>query len=245
MDFANQSVLLVSGTARSARAMARLVAANGGDVAFTYYEDEPKADALLDELEGSGHTAWQCDVTDQARVEEVVAAAFDDRPVDSLVYTVGVFTDTPIDGGDPGEWAWQLEANATGAYHVLGAASPHFKDQGEGAICALSASAGMLRGPDYAGFDASKVALEALVLEAARELGPHGVRANVVAPGYMRTPAELTDEEIAAFHDQTALDRICLDEDVATVTLFLCSDYARQMTGAVVPVDGGMSVMGP
>ncbi|MDZ7701527.1 MAG: SDR family oxidoreductase [Halobacteriales archaeon] len=245
MDFANQSVLLVSGTARSARAMARSVAANGGDVAFTYHEDEAKADALLDELEGEGHASWRCDVTDGDRVDEVVNAAFDDRHIDSLVYSVGVFTDTPIDGGDRAEWAWQLEANATGAYHVLGAAAPRLKSQGKGAICALSASAGMLRGPEFAGFDASKVALEALVMEAARELGPHGIRANVVAPGYMRTPAELSDEELEAFYDQTALDRICLDEDVAAVTLFLCSDYARQMTGAVVPVDGGMSITGP
>lgn len=245
MDFANQSVLLVSGTARSARVMARTVADSGGRVAFTYHEDDEKAGALLEELDGDGHRMWQCDVTDADRVEAVVNEAFDDRHVDSLIYTVGVFTDTPIDGGAVADWTWELEANATGAFHVIGAAAPHLKAQGEGSILALSASAGMLRGPEYAGFDASKVALEALVMEAARELGPHGIKANVVAPGYIRTPDELTDEEIEAFHAQTALDRICRDEDVANMALFVCSDYAPQVSGAVIPVDGGMSITGP
>lgn len=237
------TALVVSGTADSGQALVRTVAEAGGTVGFTYNSGEAAAEDLLDEIPGDDHAAWQCDVTEADATAAVVDEAFETLgEVDAIVYTVGVIARGAVDEMDPKGWADHLDANVTGAFNVIRAAAPHLKEQGHGAVAALSASDGIMRNANLGAYDASKQGLIALVQEAARELGPHGVRANVVSPGFIRDPDALSAEQKQDLYDQQPMDRLTTPQDVANACLYLCSDDADTVTGAVLPVDSGLAL---
>jgi 3-oxoacyl-[acyl-carrier protein] reductase len=243
MSHADLTALVVSGTSDSGEAVVRTVAEAGGTVGFTYHAADAEAESLLADLPGEDHAAWQCDVTDADATAAVVDEAFDHLgPVDAIVYTVGVISRATVADTDLDTWQDHLDANVTGAFHVLRAATPHLTAQGHGAVVALSASAGIVRDDELAAYDASKQGLEALVQEAARELGPHGVRANVVAPGFIRDPDAISADHRQDLLDQLPYERVTRPQDVADVALFLCSDRAATVTGAVLPADSGLSL---
>lgn len=239
----DQNVVVVSGTANSGQAVVRQVASGGGNVVFSYNSNETLAEDLLSEIDGDGHRAVQTDVTDAASVENLVDEAVDTLgEIDAVVYTVGVISRATIEETDDESWQNHLDANVTGAFNVLKALAPVFKDQGHGAIAALSASDGIMRSDQLAAYDASKQGLIALVQEAARELGPHGVRANVVTPGYIRDPSALSEDQRQDLLDNQPYKQITSPSDIADACLYLCSDDAATITGAVLPVDSGLAL---
>jgi len=238
-----QTMLILSGTSDSGSALARTVADAGGTVGFTYNSASEDAEELLEELPGDGHEAWQCDVTAPEETAEVVSEAFDTLGhVDGLVFTVGVIASSPIEEIAVEDWQRHLDANVTGAFNVIKAATPRFKAQEGGAIVVVSACDGIMRNPDLAAYDASKQALIALAEEAARELGPAGVRANVVSPGFIREPDALAADDRQDLLDQQPYEQLTTPQDIANACLFLCSDLAATTTGAVLPVDSGLSL---
>lgn len=242
MTSSDTTALIVSGSANSGRAAARKVADAGGTVGFTYNSREEEAQSLLDEL-GDGHEMWQCDVTDADETAETVRDAFDTLgQIDTIIYTVGVISRATVDELDPETWENHMNANVTGAYNLIHAAAPRLKEQGGGALVALSASDGVIRSNSLAAYDTSKRGLEALIQEAARDLGEHGVRANVVAPGFIRNPESLSDEQREDLLEQVPYKHITTPEDIADACLYLCSDEAAVITGAVLPVDSGLAL---
>jgi 3-oxoacyl-[acyl-carrier protein] reductase len=243
MSDTNTTALVLTGTAGSGAAVVRTVAEAGGTVGFTYNSSEEAAEELLADLPGDGHEAWQCDVTDADATAGVIDEAFETLGgVDSMVYTVGVISSSTVDDTDPETWQNHLDANVTGAFNVLQAATPHLKEQDDGAFVALSASEGILRNDELSAYDASKQGLEALVQEAARELGPHGVRANVVAPGFIRDVDAISDEHRDELLEQLPYKRVTRPQDVADAALYLCSDDAATITGVVLPADSGLAL---
>lgn len=239
----DQTALVLTGTSGSGEAVVRTVAAAGGTVGFTYNSSEEEAEQLLADLPGDDHEAWQCDVTDADATAATVDEAFEALgDVDSLVYTVGVISSSTVEAFDPETWQNHLDANVTGAFNVLQAATPHLKEQGDGAFVALSASEGIIRNDELSAYDASKQALEALVQETARELGPHGVRANVVAPGFIRDVDAISGEHREELLEQLPYKRVTRPQDVADVALYLCSDEAATVTGVVLPADSGLAL---
>ncbi|MFB6297294.1 MAG: SDR family NAD(P)-dependent oxidoreductase [Salinirussus sp.] len=239
----DRTAFVLTGTAGSGEAVVRTVAEAGGTVGFTYNDSSEQAEELLADLPGEGHEAWQCDVTEAGATADVVDEAFETLgAIDALVYTVGVISSATVGEVDPEAWANHLDANVTGAVNVLRAATPHLEEQGDGAVVALSASDGIIRNDGLSAYDASKKGLEALVQEAARELGPHGVRANVVAPGFIRDPDAISGEQREELLEQLPYKRVTRPQDVADVALYLCSDDAATVTGAVVPADSGLAL---
>ncbi len=238
----NMTTLVVSGTADSGKEVARKVATAGGSVGFTYNNSKDEAEELLDEL-SEKHESWNCDITDPDDAESVINDAFETLgEIDAIVYTVGVISKAAIDDTSPEDWQNHLDANVTGAYNLIHAAAPHLKDQGHGSIVALSASDGIIRGDEFSAYDASKRGLEALVQETARELGPHGIRANIVAPGFIRDPDALSEDQRQYLLDQQPLKQLTTPADIAETCLYLCSDNAAKITGAVLPVDSGLAL---
>lgn len=243
MSDTDTTALVLSGTADSGEAVVRTVAEAGGTVGFTYNSSEDEAEQLLADLPGDGHEAWQCDVTDADETAATVDEAFETLGgIDSLVYTVGVISSSAVEAFDPETWQNHLDANVTGAFNVLQAATPHLKEQGDGAFVALSASEGILRNAELSAYDASKQGLEALVQEAARELGPHGIRANVVAPGFIRDVEALSEADREELLEQLPYKRVTRPQDIADVALYLCSDDAATITGVVLPADSGLAL---
>ena len=238
----NTTTLVVSGTADSGQAVVRKVANAGGTVGFSYNASEDAAQELLAEVDGD-HEAWQCDVTDADDVASMVDSAFDALgEIDAVVFNVGVISRSSVAKMDPADWHDHLDANVTGAFNLVRAVAPHLEEQGHGAIAALSASDGVIRSDSLAAYDASKRGLEALIQETARELGPAGVRANVVAPGFIRDPDAVSEDHRQDLLDQQPMNRLTTPEAIADACLFLCSDDARTITGTVVPVDSGLAL---
>jgi 3-oxoacyl-[acyl-carrier protein] reductase len=238
-----QTSLVLTGTGGAGEAVVRTVADAGGTVGFTYNSSEEKAKQLLTDLPGDGHEVWQNDVTNAEETAAVVDDAFETLgEIDSIIYTVGVISPSAVEESDPETWQKHLDTNVTGAFNVLKAATPHLKEQEDGAFVALSASEGILRNDELSAYDASKQGLEALVQEAARELGPHGVRANVVAPGFIRDVDAISEEHREELLEQLPYNRVTRPEDIADVALYLCSDDAATITGVVLPADSGLAL---
>ena len=161
------------------------------------------------------------DVRDLEAVEAGLATL---GPFDALVNAAGLARVAPLTEITPKGWDLLIDVNLTGAFNVLRAAAPHLKDGAS--IVIISSIDSEMPVSGLAHYCASKAGVEALSRSAALELGPRGIRCNVVAPGVVRTP----------------LSRLGALDDVADVVCFLVSPAARWITGARIPVDGGLSL---
>jgi NAD(P)-dependent dehydrogenase (short-subunit alcohol dehydrogenase family) len=192
-----------------------------------------------------GEDAVALDVRDREAVFAAVAELVESRgPLGTVVYAAGTARVTPILKVQPKEWDLVLGVNLTGAFHVLQATAPPIA--AGGSFTAISSIDSTAPVPGLAPYCASKAGLEALVRSAALELGPVGVRCNAVLPGLVRTP--LMEPQLArpgvedAFIAQTPLRGIAAGAEIGDVVAFLASPAARWITGASIPVDGGMAL---
>lgn len=190
-------------------------------------------------------TAIAVDVRDREAVAAAVARiASEHGELGAVVYAAGTARVTPLLEIEPREWDLVLGVNLTGAFNVLQAAAPHIREGGSFTAISSIDSASPVAG--LAHYCASKAGIEALVRSAALELGPSGLRCNAVLPGLVRTPLMEPMLETAgveeAFIAQTPLRGIAAGAEVADVVVFLASDAARWITGASLPVDGGMAL---
>jgi NAD(P)-dependent dehydrogenase (short-subunit alcohol dehydrogenase family) len=192
-----------------------------------------------------GEDAVALDVRDREAVFAAVAELVDSKgPLGTVVYAAGTARVTPILAVEPKEWELVLGVNLTGAFHTLQAAAPHIA--AGGSFTAISSIDSRSPVPGLSPYCASKAGVEALVRSAALELGPSGVRANAVLPGLVRTP--LMEPQLQrpgvedAFLAQTPLRGIATGAEIGDVVAFLASPAARWITGASIPVDGGMAL---
>jgi 3-oxoacyl-[acyl-carrier protein] reductase len=198
------------------------------------------------EIEPGGVVAESAvfDVRDPEAVEAGIAQLAESGPFDALVNAAGLARVAPFTEITPKGWDLLIDVNLTGAFNVLRSAASRLRDGG--AIVIISSIDSMLPVAGLAHYCASKAGVDALSRSAALELGPRGIRCNVVAPGVVRTPlmAPFLDrpEVSHAFTSRTPLARLGAPDDVADVVTFLVSPAARWITGARIPVDGGLSL---
>ena len=159
-----------------------------------------------------------------------------------LVNNAGIARDRALWRMEDEEWKDVLETNLTGAFNMIRAVAPILRAQQHGKIVNVASVHGMRSEFGLANYAASKAGMIGLTRSAAIELGPSNVNVNAVAPGYIRT-TRLTDgvspEILDRARERSVLGRLGDPQDVANVVVFLCSEKARHITGAVVPVDGG------
>jgi 3-oxoacyl-[acyl-carrier protein] reductase len=184
------------------------------------------------------------DVREADAVEAGIARLAETAPFDAVVNAAGLARVAPLGEITPRGWQLLLDVNLTGAFHVLRSVAPRMTDGGS--IVMISSVDSTLPVSGLAHYCASKAGVDALMRSAALELGPRGIRCNVVAPGVVRTPlmAPFLDRpEISeSFTSRTPLGRLGAPDDVADVVKFLVSPAARWITGARIPVDGGLSL---
>jgi 3-oxoacyl-[acyl-carrier protein] reductase len=230
-----RSVLVTGGNRGIGLAIARAFAAAGDRVTVTYRSGEPP-----EGLEGV-----RCDVTDAASVD----AAFDQveaaqGPVEVLVANAGVTRDQLIMRMSEEDFGTVVDTNLTGSWRVAKRASKGMLRLRRGRVVFISSVVGLLGSAGQTNYAASKAGLVGLARSLARELGSRGITFNVVAPGFVETDmtAQLPEDVQKSYKGQIPLGRFASPEEVADVVRFLASEQAGYVTGAVVPVDGGLGM---
>ncbi|MET9494989.1 SDR family NAD(P)-dependent oxidoreductase [Streptomyces sp. NPDC006552] len=239
---------LVTGAGRGiGAAVAHRLAAEGGQVLVTDIDLAGAEKTAAQIREGGGAAlAHPCDVGDAGSVRAAVAGAVDAfGRLDVLVNNAyACHSDAPLfEDEDDDAWARDLDLSLTGAYRCCKAALPHLAASGRGAIVSIGSVNGLQDFGCHA-YSAAKAGLISLTRTLAGHAGPRGVRVNLVAPGTVRTPAwtgQGRDPDVLA--GLYPLGRVGEPEDIAAAVAFLASADAAWVTGAVLPVDGGITAV--
>ena len=239
-DLSGRTLLVVGGGSGIGLAAARIAASDGARV--TIADIDPSAAALADEL---GAAFVECDATDAGSAEAAVrAAAEQSGRLDCLFTTVGGAHLAPLDELDPDAWSREIDFNLGSTYNVCRAVLPLLAGQRSGAVVTTSSGYAAMPGVDRAGYTAAKAGVIAFTRSLAAALAPYRARANCVAPGPTDTPRfrEMNggDAGVEKVRQSMPLGEIPTPEDCANVALFLLSDAARQVTGQVIHVNGGL-----
>ncbi|WP_203976980.1 beta-ketoacyl-ACP reductase [Planotetraspora silvatica] len=230
-----RSVLVTGGNRGIGLAIARELAAAGDAVAVTYRSGEPP----------EGLFGVRCDVTSSADVDAAFEKAEAEHgPVEVVVSNAGITKDTLLPMMKEETFTDVIDANLTGAYRVAKRAVRPMLRLRRGRIILISSVVGLLGSAGQTNYAASKAGLVGFGRSLARELGSRGITVNVVAPGFVETDmtAVLEDAQQEAIRKSIPLGRQAKAEEVARVVRFLASEDASYITGAVIPVDGGLGM---
>jgi 3-oxoacyl-[acyl-carrier protein] reductase len=192
-----------------------------------------------------GFTSVRCDMTDTASIDAAVSEVEEKLgPVEVLVANAGISKDGLLISVKEDDFAAVLDANLTGTFRVTKRVVRGMLKQRRGRIVLMSSVVALAGSAGQTSYAASKAGLVGFGRSLARELGSRGITVNVVAPGFVDTDmtAALGDERVAALKAQIPLGRTATPEEVAAVVRFLASDEAAYVTGAVLPVDGGLGM---
>jgi len=232
---AGRSVLVTGGNRGIGRAIAEAFLAQGDRVAVTTRNGGAPEGAL----------DVRCDVTDPAAVEaafaEIEAAH---GPVEVLVANAGITADTLVLRMSEEQWSSVIETNLTGSFRLAKRAAKGMLRLRRGRIIFISSVVGLLGSAGQVNYAASKSGLVGLARSLARELGSRSITANVVAPGFVETDmtAVLTDDQKSTIKTQVPLGRYAAPDEIASAVTWLAGDGAAYVTGAVIPVDGGLGM---
>jgi 3-oxoacyl-[acyl-carrier protein] reductase len=230
-----RSVLVTGGSRGIGLAIATAFKEAGDEVAVTYNTSPPP----------EGFLGVKCDITDQEQVD----AAFDtiaeqQGPVEVLVANAGITRDTLLLRMSDDDWDSVIQTNLTGSFRVARRAAKGMLRLRKGRIVFISSVVGLLGSPGQVNYAASKSGLIGMARSIARELGSRGITANVVAPGFVETDmtAVLPEETQKQYLSQIPLGRFGQTEEIAKAVRWLASEEAGYITGAVIPVDGGIGM---
>ena len=249
IELRRKRVLITGGNSGIGEAMALAFADAGADVAINYVVDEPAAKQLLQKVEAKGRRALtlEADVAEEGEILRMFEAL--DRAwggLDVLLDNAG------IDGKrmltfDPAEPDIKrvVDVNLIGAFYCAREALKRMVSQKSGVVLFTSSVHERIAWSGHAAYVASKCALKMMMKTMAQEAGPHGVRVLSIAPGAVATPINAKERNDKSWQQdlltKVPLQRIGQPEDIASVALFLASDFASYMTATTVFVDGGMT----
>ena len=233
---AGRNVLVTGGNRGIGLAIARAFAEAGDEVVVTHRSGEPP----------EGLRGVQCEVTDTASVDAAFTAAEEllGGPVEVLVANAGVTRDQLLMRMSDEEFDTVVDTNLAGAFRCARRASKGMIRLRRGRIVFISSVVGLYGSPGQANYAASKAGLVGLARSISRELGGRGITANVVAPGFVETDmtAALPEDRQKAYLASIPAGRFGQADEIARVVRFVASEDAAYVTGAVIPVDGGLGM---
>jgi 3-oxoacyl-[acyl-carrier protein] reductase len=235
-----RSVLVTGGNRGLGHAIAQAFLADGDRVAFTYRSGEPPEDLVK-----LGGLPVVCEVTDTESVDAAFAAAEEAHgPVEVLVANAGITRDGLLMRMSDEDYTAVLDANLGGTFRCVRRASRGMIRLRRGRIVLISSVVGLYGAPGQTNYAASKAGLVGLARSVTRELGARGITANVVAPGFVETDmtAALAEDLQKTYLASIPAGRFGTPTEVAQVVRFVASDQAAYISGAVVPVDGGLGM---
>ncbi|MFJ9866733.1 3-oxoacyl-[acyl-carrier-protein] reductase [Streptomyces sp. NPDC101165] len=231
----SRSVLVTGGNRGIGLAIARAFADAGDKVAITYRSGEPPA----------GFLAVKCDITDAEQVEQAYKEIEEQHgSVEVLVANAGVTKDQLLMRMSEEDFTSVIDTNLTGTFRVVKRANRGMLRAKKGRVILISSVVGLLGQAGQANYAASKAAMVGFARSLARELGSRNITFNVVAPGFVDTDMTkaLTEQQRESIVSQVPLGRYAQPQEIAATVRFLASDDASYITGAVIPVDGGLGM---
>lgn len=215
--------------------------------------DEEAATAVAKDLSASGHQsrAIAIDISDADACTRVVDGIVSDRgSIDILVNNAALYRNRDFSIAEEialDMWQRMIDINISGTFYMCRAAIPHMKRQGSGRIVNQSSASAYATVPRSLHYSMTKAAVVTMTKTLARELGPHGITVNAVAPGVIDTEATrmvVPEDVLEKGLQNTSLRRIGHPQDLAPVVAFLCSEGASYITGQTIVVDGGITMLG-
>jgi 3-oxoacyl-[acyl-carrier protein] reductase len=241
-SYVGKRVLVTGGSRGLGRAIVLAFADAGAQVVACYRQDSPAVESLTAELKetGGGHHLVRADVTEPADVDRLIdECRLQLGGLDAVVHNAGAISHVPFGELSLPEWRRVVDTNLTGAYLVAQKALPLL---GEGAsIVFIGSKVATVGVPLRSHYTAAKAGLVGLTRSLCKELGPRGIRVNVVAPGVVETEetARLAPEIYARYQSITSLRRLGAPDEIAAAVLFVAGPDAGYLTGETVNVDGG------
>lgn len=247
----NRVAIVTGGSRGIGKAIVSRLAQSGVHVVINYLRDETAARETAAEVERLGRSAliFRGDVSDAAVAEDLAGETLKRfGRIDILVCNAGVWQGAPIELMDEELWDRVIDINLKGTWTVCRAVVPELKRAQWGRIVMISSTSGQRGEANYSGYSASKGGQIALTKSLAAELAAHHINVNAVAPGWVET--EMTSDvyaqngQLRRIEETIPLGRMAQADEIALPVVFLCSEWARHITGEILNVNGGSVLCG-
>jgi 3-oxoacyl-[acyl-carrier protein] reductase len=245
-------VAVITGASRGiGRAVADRLAQQGAHVVVNYLRDEVAANEVvsLARAKGVDAIAVRADISTLSGAQDLIARTIAHfKRLDLLICNAGIWEGAPVESMSESMWDRTLEINLKGTWTVCHEAIPHMKEQRSGRIVVVSSTAGQRGEAYYSNYAASKGGQISFAKALSTELAPYGITVNAVAPGWVDT--ELSGEPLSDLKNRRDIEsaiplgRVASADDIAWPIVFLCSEWARHITGEVLNVNGGSVLCG-
>jgi 3-oxoacyl-[acyl-carrier protein] reductase len=245
MRLKNKVALITGGLSGLGREAALVFAGEGARVAVC--DLAPDGNELLAAIAEKGAEGFyvSCDVSNFEAVGTMVAAVLARfGAIDILINNAGITRDATLLKMTPEQWSQVIGVNLSGVFHCTKHVAPHMVERGRGKIINTSSIVGLFGNFGQTNYAATKAGLIGMTKTWARELGPKGITVNAVAPGFIATEMvkKMPEKVLQGMRDRTPVRRLGEPRDVANAYLFLASDEADFINGAVLSVDGGLTL---
>jgi len=251
INLQGKTVLITGGSRGIGRACALMMGKAGADIVISYRNNEKAAGNVVSELAGEDRKvlAVSGDLSEEGMAEKIFARCQEElSPPGIVVVNAGIWKRAPIETMTPEQLRETLDINLKAAFYICHVAAAQMLKRGHGNIILVSSTAGQRGEAYHSHYAASKGALIAMAKSLAAELGPRGIRTNVVAPGWVDTDMCIgfLDDPVRKqkIVDEIPLRRVATPEDIAGPVLFLASDLSRHINGEVINVNGGSVLCG-
>ena len=244
MDRAKDKVVIITGGAGGiGKETAKLLAKEGAKVVIFDINEDRLTEAKKEIKKYGIVEAIKADVTDFKSVSDAVKKVYEKfGKIDVLINNAGITRDGFLSKMDIEDWNRVIAVNLTGVFNTTKAVVPYMLERGKGNIISISSVVGVYGNIGQTNYAASKAGIIGMTKTWAKELGRKGIRANAVAPGFIRTEmtARVPEKVINIMIEKTPLGRMGEPEDVANLLLFLSSDESSFINGQIIGVDGGL-----
>jgi len=242
-----KTALITGGSRGIGRAIAVRMAREGANVAILYAGNEEAARATETEIRSLGANAFsaRADVGDYAQAESAIQAAKEALgPIHILVNNAGITRDKLVMRMSQEDFDAVLRVNLTGSFNTIRILTPDFVRQRSGRIVNITSVSGLMGNPGQANYAAAKAGLVGLTKTVAKELAARSITCNAIAPGFIETDMtkSMNEKALEAGIAAIPLKRMGKPEEIAALAAFLASDDAAYITGAIIPVDGGLDM---